>query len=96
MRLTYFIIFIFFYNHSNYDIPDFVSKYKYEIKETKEYYSEMKSQLKEVSLEYHTDYEIISSVVFPELIRYSKYRDFLETRVLEMLYIQGGKEGADF
>ncbi|KAB2869160.1 MAG: hypothetical protein F9K37_08720 [Bacteroidales bacterium] len=40
--------------------------------------------------------QISSSIVFPELIRYNRFRDFAETSALELLYIKHGKEVADF
>ena len=36
------------------------------------------------------------AVIFPELIRYSSVRDFIETRGLEVLYVQYGSPYADF
>lgn len=36
------------------------------------------------------------SVVFPEIIRYNRFRDFAETYALELAYVQGGREFADF
>jgi len=38
----------------------------------------------------------ILSVGFPELIRYSRFMDFFETKALELLYVQKGAESADF
>lgn len=40
--------------------------------------------------------QISSAIVFPELIRYNRFRDFAETSALELLYIKHGKEVADF
>lgn len=36
------------------------------------------------------------SIVFPEMLRYSFWKDILETKALEILYISMGKEAADF
>lgn len=36
------------------------------------------------------------SIIFPELLKYSKYKDILETTALELIYINYGKEQADF
>jgi hypothetical protein len=36
------------------------------------------------------------SVIFPELIRYSSISDFIETKALEVLYVQYGHEYANF
>ncbi len=40
--------------------------------------------------------DLAISVVFPEILRYNRFRDFLETSALELAYISGGKEMADF
>jgi len=36
------------------------------------------------------------SIVFPEIIRYHRFRDFAETLALEVAYVRGGKGLADF
>ena len=36
------------------------------------------------------------AIVFPEMIRWSAFRDFFETKSLETLYVLGGKSAADF
>ncbi len=45
---------------------------------------------------YQFDYKIAKSIVFPELIRYNRFRDFAETTALEITYVDGGKFAADF
>jgi hypothetical protein len=42
----------------------------------------------------HPDFAL--SVVFPELIRYSSICDFIEVKGLEVLYVQYGRDYADF
>jgi len=46
------------------------------------------------STQYNTDVEIIIPVVFPEAIRYSIIKDYLETKSLELTYVFAGS--ADF
>lgn len=36
------------------------------------------------------------AIVFPEMIRWSAFKDFFETKSLETLYVVGGKDAADF
>lgn len=43
-----------------------------------------------------TNYNYVKAIIFPELIRYSSFRDFLETEALEWLYESGGSKSADF
>lgn len=38
----------------------------------------------------------VISIVFPEIIRYSRFKDFFETKALEQLYVQNGSSSADF
>ncbi len=38
----------------------------------------------------------VLSIVFPEVIRYSRFKDFFETKVLEQLYVLKGNSWADF
>ncbi len=45
---------------------------------------------------YDVNPKLAVSIVFPELIRYNRFRDFVETSALEIAYISGGKESADF
>ncbi|MCP3931869.1 MAG: hypothetical protein GY705_22570 [Bacteroidetes bacterium] len=54
------------------------------------------SVINEVASEFSHDSREVLSVVFPELIRYNMFRDFLETKALEILYVQFGAEKADF
>ncbi len=40
--------------------------------------------------------ELLTSIVFPELVRYSMVSDLLETSALEYIYLSGGSGAADF
>lgn len=40
--------------------------------------------------------ELLTSIVFPELVRYSMISDMLETSALEYIYLGGGSGAADF
>ena len=42
------------------------------------------------------DPNMAAAVVFPETIRYNRFRDFLETSALEIAYVKGGKSVSDF
>lgn len=45
---------------------------------------------------YNLDANELKTIVFPELIRYSYFKDLMETKALEQLYVQGGSKSADF
>jgi hypothetical protein len=55
-----------------------------------------KNLIQKLSDEYATDKAAVSSIVFPEIIRYNTFKDFIETKSLEWLYVQYGKDKADF
>ena len=48
------------------------------------------------SSDYKTDTATIVSVVFPEIIRYSIFKDYFEIKGLELIYVEHGKKYADF
>jgi hypothetical protein len=45
---------------------------------------------------YNIDHKLANAIVFPEVIRYNRFRDFAETTALELAYVQGGTSFADF
>ena len=49
-----------------------------------------------LSEQYENDNELISSIAFPELVRYSIFNDFFETAALELLYVNYGSKYANF
>ena len=55
-----------------------------------------KNQFAQSFSKYSIEPDIAFAVVFPEIVRYNRYRDFIETSVLEYAYKRGGKEYADF
>ena len=77
-------------------IQEFEENYRFEIENANDHYSRIEQEFITQSKNYGTDYKFISAIVFPELIRYSMYRDFFETTVLEFFYVQKGSEAANF
>ena len=53
-------------------------------------------QIHNIAGRFELDQREVLCMVFPELMRYSLFRDFLETSFLEILYVQKGSEMADF
>lgn len=51
---------------------------------------------KEVFAEFDLDACECEAIVFPELLRYSHLRDYMEQSAVRALYVQGGKKKADF
>ncbi len=60
------------------------------------FYIDNKTQISNTLDTLKIDNQIVLSVVFPELIRYSLFRDFLETKFLEVIYVKSGSDYADF
>ncbi len=52
--------------------------------------------LKNSAVKYKHSVELLSTVVFPEVMRYSLIKDFIETTGLEYIYITHGSTYADF
>lgn len=48
------------------------------------------------SSEYMVDTAVITSVIFPEILRYSIFKNYFETKGLELIYTKYGKKYADF
>ena len=55
-----------------------------------------RKQIINKSYKYQTDTAVITSVVFPEVIRYSIFSNYFETKGLELIYVKYGKKYADF
>jgi len=77
-------------------ISEFKQKYHFEIITAKDLFHKIEKEFIKQSSLYGTDYRFLSAIVFPELIRYSVYRDFFETEALEIFYIREGSKAADF
>ncbi|MDP2384743.1 MAG: hypothetical protein Q8M29_00090 [Bacteroidota bacterium] len=67
-----------------------------EYKNALNYTSKNVDAFKQSSIKYNNDPQLLTSIVFPELMRYSLIKDILETSALELAYIDGGCEVADF
>ncbi|MEM1322710.1 MAG: hypothetical protein AAGG75_20765 [Bacteroidota bacterium] len=71
--------------------------YQTEIGAAKAYLLERQHTLDQVAAEFpENELQKVIATVFPELIRYELFRDFFETKALELAYTQGGSTLADF
>jgi hypothetical protein len=52
--------------------------------------------IQKMAKKYNQNNMPVLSIVFPEIIRYNAFKDFLETKTLEWLYVEYGKDKADF
>lgn len=64
--------------------------------EALQFYDFQKDDFEIFFSKYGIDPALASAVVFPEVIRYNRFRDFMETTALEIAYVNGGKSVADF
>lgn len=55
-----------------------------------------KNNFQQIAEQYEIDPILMQAIVFPELMRYDAFRDFFETEGLELAYVKGGADLADF
>jgi hypothetical protein len=55
-----------------------------------------KAEIEKKASQYELPSDQLTAIVFPELIRYSTFQNFFETKALEYVYVQQGSEIADF
>ncbi|WP_373728749.1 hypothetical protein [Bacteroides heparinolyticus] len=60
------------------------------------YVDEHHTEWKRVFDEFGVNARLAEAVVFPELLRYSMWQDEIETAAVNVFYVTGGKEKADF
>lgn len=53
-------------------------------------------QFKQSAKTYCNQPQLLSTIVFPELMRYSNVKDLFETSALELVYVESGSTAADF
>ena len=64
--------------------------------QAEEFVKEHRAEWKKIFEEFEVDADIAIAIVFPELIRYSRWQDAIETAAVNGLYVAGGKEKANF
>lgn len=64
--------------------------------EAVEFFIAKRVDIDSVFSQYNIQVDEAIAIVFPEVIRYNRFRDFAETYALELAYVNGGKEFADF
>ena len=87
---------IFGFTNDNNSVFKFEKNYKFEIENAEYHYKKIEDELVKQAKKYSTDSNIISAIIYPELIRYSMFRDFFETTVLEYFYVEQGSKAANF
>lgn len=72
------------------------SQFAEEYSEALHFLQSNKTTISNICTKYGTDEELLKAVVFPELTRYSLFKDFFESSGNEMLYVKGGRTLCDF
>ncbi len=75
---------------------DFAQFYGSDYRDALSYVEAHKDDYLDVAAQVELDPRELSAILFPELIRYSLFRDFFETKALELFYIEKGASAADF
>lgn len=76
--------------------PDFQQQFDAEIKQALKIVKQQESQICVAANHYELPSAEVMAMVFPELVRYSYFRDFFETTALEIIYVNLGSREADF
>ncbi len=92
MRNFVFILILCFASTS-FTIP---GQFKRDISEAIQILKKEQGTIDRISAQYDCQKSEVLSIVFPEIIRYSRFKDFFETKVLEQLYVLKGNSWADF
>ena len=92
MRNFIFILILGFLS-SSFTIP---GQYKRDISDAILILQKEQETINRLSRAYDCNTFEVLSIVFPEIIRYSRFKDFFETKALEQLYVLKGTAWADF
>ena len=64
--------------------------------EAEQYVEEHRAEWRETFDVFEVDAMVAEAIVFPELIRYSRWQDEIESAAVTALYVNGGKQQANF
>ncbi|MFM2268593.1 MAG: hypothetical protein RL757_2034 [Bacteroidota bacterium] len=74
----------------------FFHPFERQVAEAVDLLTQQKAAIQQISQTCNAPTDEALAVVFPELIRWSAFQNFLETEVLEAQYVSGGAAAADF
>lgn len=92
MKLLIISIFIFFAGSSSI----FEQSFKDDYSNAVSFLKSNKNNINKSCSFYKNSARFLSAIIFPELIRYSYFKDFFETTALELVYVKYGAKYADF
>jgi hypothetical protein len=85
-----------YYAGSDAQFTDYEKLFGDDWKKAEKYLDENQIWIRPVLRKYDIDFAEAMAVVFPELVRYSALRDKMEITLLKVLYVNIGREYADF
>ena len=94
--LAFQLILSFILTTANTEQTDFKKVFGNDYTDGLEYINEISVEFKQVCEQYEVAPDLVFAMVFPETVRYSKFKDFFETAALELVYIEMGSEYVDF
>lgn len=92
MKILYILFFVYF-------LPVQISykdAFRSDFRNALNYIKQNKIEIEKSCRQYKNNPSFVLSIVFPEIIRYSYFKDFFETAALELLYTEYGSDYADF
>ncbi len=96
IRLFSIIYLIFLSAFSFADNPNYTNIFAGDYRSACSYILDNKNLIEQICNTYEIDFKLATSIVFPEIVRYSILKDFFETNTLKIFYTHYGKEYADF
>jgi len=92
-KITVFII-LFAYSFAS--VPDYKKIFGSDFDSALHFFDNNKVKIKKLTTQYQVSESILSSVLFPEKIRYSIFQDYFETQALSISYVDLGSNLVDF
>lgn len=91
------LVYLIFYNSDNKaQTYNYKAIFNTDYQDAIQLMSTLSQNIDKISLQYKIDSKLVKAIVFPELIRFSMFKDFFETKALELIYIDNGASYADF
>lgn len=81
---------------SSFTTIDFATIFGEDYQQAANFCKTHKAEIKEKANQYELPADQLTAIIFPELIRYSTFQNFFETKALEYVYVQQGSTAADF
>lgn len=81
---------------SSFNTIDFAAIFGEDYQKAMTFCRENKEAIETKANQYELPADQLTAIIFPELIRYSTFQNFFETKTLEYVYVQQGSTVVDF